>query len=75
MMFINAKPRPVSTGFEAFVPTQVAESLHHRLVGMTNNEVNAWSIFTPMQSTNDNWAHQVNNFNGDENLSVRNPQE
>ena len=69
-MFINANPRVVSNGFGTFVPVQIAESLHQRLVEMTNNDVNAWSVFRPVASTNDNWDQHINDFNSNENLPV-----
>lgn len=71
-MFINANPRYVSNGcFENFIPYQQVESvLHQRLVKMTNNDVNAWSVFRPVSATVDGWDDQVVDFNGDENFSV-----
>jgi hypothetical protein len=72
-MFINANPGVVSNGFETFVPVQIAESLHQRLVEMTNNDVNAWSVFRPVTSTNDNWDQHINDFNSNENFSVSRP--
>src|SRR5271168_4552169 len=71
-MFINAKPRMVSNSFETFVPSQRVESLHQRLVEMTNNDVNAWSIFRPVApSATDDWDQPINDFNSNENFSVR----
>ncbi|TVY44714.1 hypothetical protein LOCC1_G003071 [Lachnellula occidentalis] len=67
-MFINANPRLVSNGFGTFVPTQIAESLHQRLVEMTNNDVNAWSVFRPVATTNDNWDQHIDEFTSNENL-------
>jgi len=69
-MFINAKPRVVSNGFEAFIPFHRAESVHQRLVDMTNNDVNAWSVCRPVaSSTSSIWDQQVDDF-GNENFSV-----
>ncbi|TVY43091.1 hypothetical protein LSUB1_G001238 [Lachnellula subtilissima] len=65
MMFINANPRVVSNGFGSFVPVQITESLHQRLVEMTNNDVNAWSVFRPVASTNDNWDQHIGEFNNE----------
>ncbi|TVY94067.1 hypothetical protein LAWI1_G000390, partial [Lachnellula willkommii] len=67
-MFINADPRVVSNGFGTFVPVQIAESCHQRLVEMTNNDVNAWSVFRPVGSTNDNWDQHIDELNSNENL-------
>jgi hypothetical protein len=61
-MFINARPRFVSKGFEALVPTQRAESLHQRLVEMTNNEVNAWGLVRPVATAADNWDPNLDEF-------------
>lgn len=71
-MFINANPRYVSNDcFENFVPYQQVEStLHQRLVEMTNNDVNAWSVFRPVSATVDGWDDQVVDFSGDENFPV-----
>jgi hypothetical protein len=69
-MFINAEPRVVSNGFEAFIPFHRAESVHQRLVEMTNNDVNAWSVCRPVaSSTSSIWDQQVDDF-GNENFSV-----
>lgn len=69
-MFINANPRVVSNGFGTFVPVQVAEPFHQRLVEMTNNDVNAWGVFRPVGSTSDNWDQHIDEFNSSENLPV-----
>lgn len=69
-MLINARPRIVSNGFETFVPTQRAESLHERLVEMTNNDVNAWSFFRPVAPSIEDWDRQFDNFNSNENYPV-----
>jgi len=69
-MFINAEPRFVSNGFETFVPYQRRDLLHQKLVEMTNNDVNAWSVFRPVASTNDNWDQHISDFNSNENFSV-----
>lgn len=70
-MFINAEPRFVSNGFETFVPVQRADLLHQRLVEMTNNDVNAWSIFRPVAaSTSDNWDYNFEEYNNNENFQV-----
>jgi hypothetical protein len=69
-MFINAQPRIVSNGFETFVPIHRAEALHQRLVAMTNNDVNAWSIFRPVASSADDWDHHIDDFNSKENFPV-----
>ncbi|KAE9379388.1 hypothetical protein N431DRAFT_460655 [Stipitochalara longipes BDJ] len=72
-MFINAEPRSVSNGFEAFVPFHRAELVHHRLVEMTNNDVNAWSVCRPVaSSTSGLWDQQIDDF-GNENFSVQSP--
>ncbi|TAQ85730.1 hypothetical protein B7494_g5954 [Chlorociboria aeruginascens] len=72
-MLINAHPRFVSNGFETFVPIQEAELLHHqRLVEMSNNNINAWSIFRPVAPvTTDNWDQHIDDFGGNENFSVQ----
>jgi hypothetical protein len=71
-MFINAKPRSVSNGFEAFVPIHRVESLHQRLVEMTNNDINAWSVYRPVAtSASDSWDQHIDDF-GNENVSVNN---
>ena len=62
MMFINARPRFVSKGFEALVPTQRTEFLHQRLVEMTNNDVNAWSLFRPVATSTENWDQNLDDF-------------
>ncbi|KAJ5054712.1 uncharacterized protein L3040_000978 [Drepanopeziza brunnea f. sp. 'multigermtubi'] len=70
-MFINAKPRAVSNGFETFVPNHRANLLHRRLVEMTNNDVNAWSIFRPVApSVSDNWDHNLDEYGNNENFQV-----
>lgn len=72
-MFINAEPRIVSNGFEAFVPFHRTASVHQRLVEMTNNDVNAWSFCRPVAtSTSSIWDQQVDDF-GNENFSVYEP--
>jgi hypothetical protein len=63
MMFINARPRFVSKGFETMVPNQRTEFLHQRLVEMTNNDVNAWSAFRPVATSTDNWDQTLDDFN------------
>ena len=69
-MFINAEPRSVSNGFEAFVPFHRAELVHQRLVEMMNNDVNAWSVCRPVTSSiSSAWDQQIDDF-GNENLSV-----
>jgi hypothetical protein len=71
MMFINANPRAVSNGFETFVPVQITESLHQRLVEMTNNDINAWSVYRPVApSMNDNWQPNIDEFESNENYQV-----
>ncbi|CZR66201.1 uncharacterized protein PAC_16102 [Phialocephala subalpina] len=71
-MFINAEPRHVSNGFETFVPSQRAESLHQRLVEMTNNDVNAWSVYRPAaRSTADTWDQHFDDFGNNENFLVQ----
>lgn len=70
-MFINARPRFVSNGFETFVPVHRVESLHQRLVEMTNNDVNAWSASRPVANfQGDNWDQQFDDFGGNENFPV-----
>jgi hypothetical protein len=72
-MFINAEPRIVSNGCEAFVPFHRAELVHQRLVEMTNNDVNAWSVCRPVvPSTSSIWDQQIDDF-GNENFSVNQP--
>lgn len=61
-MLINARPRFVPQGFEALVPTQRAEFLHRRLIEMTNNEVNAWSVFRPVATSTDNWDQNLDDL-------------
>jgi hypothetical protein len=71
MMFINARPRIVSNGFETFVPTYRAEALHQRLVEMTNNDVNAWSVFRPVGlPVNGIWDQNLDDFGSNENYPV-----
>ncbi|KAE8451996.1 hypothetical protein EG329_002161 [Mollisiaceae sp. DMI_Dod_QoI] len=71
-MFINAEPRFVSNGFETFVPIQRAESLHQRLVEMTNNDVNAWSVYRPAApSAADTWDQHFDDFGNNENFPVQ----
>ncbi|PMD34151.1 hypothetical protein L207DRAFT_547478 [Hyaloscypha variabilis F] len=72
-MFINAELRSVSNGFEAFVPFHRAEVVHQRLVEMTNNDVNAWSVYRPVASSTPSiWDQQIDDF-GNENFSVQSP--
>lgn len=71
MMFIYANPRAVSNGFETFVPVQIPESLHQRLVEMTNSDINAWSVCRPVApSMNDNWQPNIDEFESNENFPV-----
>ncbi|KUJ21167.1 uncharacterized protein LY89DRAFT_665617 [Mollisia scopiformis] len=71
-MFINAEPRFVSNGFETFVPSQRTESLHQRLVEMTNNDVNAWSVYRPAAPpAPDTWDQHLEDFGSNENFSVQ----
>lgn len=75
-MFINAEPRSVSNGFETFVPSQRAESLHQRLVEMTNNDVNAWSVYRPAnRSAADAWDQHFDDFGNNENFPVNHSSE
>ncbi|CZS93730.1 uncharacterized protein RCO7_09444 [Rhynchosporium graminicola] len=70
-MFINAEPRYVSNGFETFVPYHRAEALHSALVEMTNNDINAWSIFRPVvPQANDDWEGDLDEYGGNENFHV-----
>jgi len=70
-MFINARPRIVSNGFETFVPNQRVESLYQRLVEMTNSDINAWSIPRPVDThSTDNWDQQLDDFSNNENFPV-----
>ena len=70
-MFISANPRYVSNRcFESFVPYQRVESLHQRLVEMTNNDVNAWSVFRPVSAIVDGWDDQSVEFDCNENFPV-----
>lgn len=68
-MFINAEPRYVSHGFETFVPISRTEPLHQRLVEMTNNDVNAWSIFRPVAQFED-WDQHIDEYGNNENFQV-----
>jgi len=71
-MLINAQPRIVSNSFEPFVPTQRVESLHQRLVEMTDNNVNAWSVFRPVASSStDTWDQQIDELYDNEKFPVR----
>jgi hypothetical protein len=73
-MLINARPRFVSNGFETFVPFHRAEALHQRLVEMTNNDVNAWSIFRPLvPSTGESWDGNLDEYSNNENFQVGHP--
>ena len=69
-MFINARPRIVSHGFETFVPYQRVESLHQRLVEMTNNDVNAWKFFRPVATPSNGWDQNLDDFANNENCPV-----
>ncbi|KAK6585416.1 hypothetical protein PZA11_002143 [Diplocarpon coronariae] len=69
-MFINAEPRVVSNSFETFVPIHRAEVLHERLIEMTNNNVNAWSIFRP-EAAAENWEHNLDEYSNNENFQVQ----
>ncbi|PBP24361.1 hypothetical protein BUE80_DR004648 [Diplocarpon rosae] len=69
-MFINAEPRYVSNGFETFVPIHRAEVLRQRLVDMTSNNVNAWSIFRP-EAAAENWVHNLDEYSNNENFHVQ----
>src|ERR1700753_2747367 len=71
-MFINAQPRTVSNGFQTFVHTQKVESLHQRLVEMSNNDVKAWGIFRSVapSSTTDSWDYHMDDLSGNENFQV-----
>ncbi|KAH6720130.1 hypothetical protein BKA61DRAFT_668042 [Leptodontidium sp. MPI-SDFR-AT-0119] len=65
-MFINGEPRCLSTGFETFVPFYRAEAMHKRLVEMTSNDVNAWSIFRPVvPSTSDSWDGNIDEYSNE----------
>lgn len=66
-MLINARRRYVSTDFETFVP---AVSVHQRLLEMTNNEVNAWSIYGSNTQRESKWDINFDGFSGNENYSV-----
>jgi len=44
---MNAPPRYVSTGFETFVASQGAVLVYQELVEMTDNDLNAWSVYRP----------------------------
>lgn len=66
IMFINGEPRCLSTGFETFVPFYRAEAMHKRLVEMTSNDVNAWSIFRPVvPSTSDSWDGNIDEYSNE----------
>jgi len=70
-MLINARPRIVSNRFETFVHNQQVESLHQRLVEMTNSDINAWSIPRPVDTySTDNWEQQLDDFSNNENFPV-----
>ena len=72
-MLINAQPRIFSNGFEPFVPTRREESLTQRLVEMTNNDINAWSVFGPVApsvSTTDSWDKNIDDCGDDGNFAV-----
>jgi hypothetical protein len=62
MMFINARPRFVSNGFETLGTTQRTEFLHQELVKMTNNDVNSWSLLRPVATSTENWDQNLDNF-------------
>ena len=48
--------------------------MHQRLVEMTNNDVNAWSIFRPVvPSTGDSWDGDFDEYSNNENFQVGNP--
>ena len=74
MMVINARPRVVSHGFEAFVPFHRVESLHQRLVEMTNNDINAWNFYRPPPdgTPSNGWDENLDDFNN-ENFAVSFP--
>jgi hypothetical protein len=72
-MFINAEPRIVSNCLEGFVPFHRAELVHQRLVEMTNNDLNTWSVRGPVaSSTSSIWDEQIDDFDN-ENFSVNPP--
>lgn len=65
-MLMNARPRIVSHGCETFVPIQRVESLHQKLVEMTNNDVNAWNFFRPVVTpSTDGWDQNLDGFNNE----------
>jgi hypothetical protein len=72
-MFINAEPRYVSNGFDTFVCNQREESLHQRLIEMTNNNnINAWSVYRPAAASATNtWDENLDGLGSDGNFSVR----
>lgn len=73
-MFINAEPRYVSHGFDTFVPYQRPDVLHQRLVAMTNNGLNAWSICRPVAaSAPEHWEQHLDEYSSNENFQVSYP--
>ena len=65
-MVIKARPRIVSHGFETFVPVQKVESLHQRLVEMTNNDLNAWNFLRPVATPSNGWEENIDDFNSED---------
>jgi len=66
---MNAPPRYVSTGFETFVASQGAVLVYQELVEMTDNDLNAWSVYRPNLQPEKKWDH-IDDFLGNENYSV-----
>lgn len=64
-MLMNARPRTVSHGYETFVPVKRTESLHQRLVEMTNNDVNAWNFYRPVATPSNCWDENFDDFNSE----------
>jgi hypothetical protein len=64
-MFINARPRFVSNGFETLVPIQRVDLLYQQIADMTNNEVDAWSLLEPVAPSADHWDQHLDDFSNE----------
>jgi hypothetical protein len=69
-MFINGKPQFVLNSPEVFMTVQGVELPYHRLVEMSNNGFNAWSVFRSVSAPPDSWYDPEHGFHGDENFNV-----
>jgi hypothetical protein len=71
-MLMNAQPRSVSNGFDTIVPIYRVDCTRRRFVQIMANNVNAWSVSTPVATkTNDTGIEQVDTFGANESYPVR----